>query len=53
MPKPQRWYLIEGGQAFVYDDPDPARASFVSIVTVPDLAYYRARFDLRKCWPAV
>lgn len=49
--KSARWYRIEGDTALVFDEPTEARAMCVSIVPVAQLAYYRANFHLRKCWP--
>lgn len=48
--KPQRWYEIIDGTAYIYDTPYPQTATSVSIVPVSDLAYYRAQFTLHKIW---
>lgn len=48
--KPQRWYEVVGGTAYVYDRPYPDASTSVSIVPVNNLAYYHARFDLTKVW---
>lgn len=48
--KEQRWYEIENGLARVYDAPIPEKSQSVSSVSVSDLAYYRANFDLEKIW---
>lgn len=50
MTKQERWYEIDGDIAYVYDHPYPARAIGVSMVSVADLAYYRATFRLTKVW---
>ena len=48
MCKQQRYYEVKGGLAYVYDRPRPELSSFVSIVGVDDLPYYRRNFDLKK-----
>jgi outer membrane scaffolding protein for murein synthesis (MipA/OmpV family) len=48
--KPQRWYEIVGGTAYVYDRPYPGASTSVSVIPVEDLEYYRTRFDLTKVW---
>lgn len=50
--KPQRWYEIVDGQAYVYDAPWRDFALSVSIVPVADLAYYRANFNLSRIYGA-
>ncbi len=48
--KPQRWYEVVGGIAYVYDAPYPDVSTSVSIVPIKDIEYYRTRFDLAKIW---
>lgn len=47
--KPQRFYRVIDGTAYVYDHPNPDQARSVSIVPASELAYYRANFCLRRC----
>lgn len=48
--KQARYYKIVDGVAYVYAHPYPEHSVSVSIVSVPDLAYYRANFNLQKVW---
>ncbi len=48
--KQSRWYEIVDGWARVYDAPYLTHSISVSIVKIPDLAYYRSNFILQKVW---
>lgn len=48
--KEQRYYEIVDGIAYIYDSPYSKHSLSVSIVTVRDLAYYRANFQLGPVW---
>ena len=43
-PERMRWYTQEEDAVLVYDDPDPARASSVSIENTTDMAQVRAAY---------
>jgi len=48
--KESRWYKIENGLAFVFDDGYENMSQSVSIVRIKDLSYYRRTFKLSKSW---
>jgi len=48
--KQSRWYKIENGQAFIFDNGYENMSETVSIVPVSDLSYYRQNFKLSKSW---
>jgi hypothetical protein len=48
--KVPRYYQVIDGTAYVYDAPYPNTSQSVSIVSVADLAWYRAHFALSKIW---
>jgi len=48
--KDQRWWNRVDNLIFIYDSPFPENARTVSIVTQPDLMYYRQNFHLRQIW---
>lgn len=48
--KPQRWYERIDGLVYVYNQPYPEKAQFVSIVHESDLKFYRNNFNLNKIW---
>jgi hypothetical protein len=48
MQKKSRWYAVIDDAAHIYDHWLPSRSTTVSIVSLDQLAYYRANFHLRK-----
>jgi len=46
--KERRWFEVREQTLFVYDDPDPMKATMMSFTKLSDLSYYRRNFDLRK-----
>jgi len=46
--KEQRWYKVENGEAFIFDNGYENMSESVSIVPVSDLSYYRQNFKLSK-----
>ncbi len=48
--KQQRYYEIEDGTAYIYDQPFKHQSVSVSIVPADQLAYYRRTFNLTKIW---
>ena len=50
MIKPQRWYEVIDGLAYVYNAPIADTATSMSIVPVEQVKYYRNQFTLRKIW---
>lgn len=48
--KESRWYKIENGQAFIFDNGYENMSQSVSVVRVSDLPYYRRNFKLSKSW---
>ena len=48
--KESRWYKVENGQAFIFDNGYENMSETVSIVHVSDLYYYRQNFKLSKSW---
>lgn len=43
-----RWFEVREQTLFVYDHPDPKKATMMSFTQLSDLPYYRRTFTLRK-----
>jgi len=43
-----RWFQVREQTLFVYDHPDPKKATMMSFTQLSDLPYYRRTFTLRK-----
>lgn len=48
--KAQRWYEVEDGTLYIYNQPMKSQATACSIVRLADFGYYRNNFELRKVW---